>query len=98
MKALQIVNAVVLALCVTLAVTLGVVALIYVVHLESSPRLQAEWPTVARVTAVFWALSLVTGLSFWAQHRRLAWRWPAQASSVVALLLGAFALLRVLRV
>ena len=98
MKALQILNAVVFALCVTLAVTLGVVALIYAVHLESSPRLQAEWPTVARVTTVFWVLSGVTGLAFWAQHRRLAWRWPAQASSVVALMLGAFALLRVLRI
>jgi hypothetical protein len=98
MRALQILNAVVLALCTTLAVTLGVVALIYVVHIDSSPRLQAEWPTVARVTAVFWVLSIVAGLTFWAQHRRLAWRWPAQAASVLALVLGAFALLRVLRI
>ncbi len=98
MKGLQILNAVVLALCLTLALTLGVVALIYAVHLDTSPRLQAEWPTVARVTSVFWVLSIITGLTFWAQHRRLSWRWPAQISSAVALAMGAFALMRVLQV
>ncbi|MGB0218706.1 MAG: hypothetical protein ACPGJF_05170 [Sinimarinibacterium flocculans] len=97
MKGLQIFNAVVLALCVTFAVTLGVVALIYAVYLDVSPRMRAEWPTVAVVTGVFWGLSAITGLAFWAQRRTLAWRWPAQLLSAGALALGAFTLMNVLR-
>lgn len=97
MKALQIFNAVALALCVTFAATLGVVALIYLIYLDASPRMRAEWPTVAVVTGVFWALSVVTGLALWAQRRALAWRWPAQIVSVGALVAGAFTLMNVLR-
>ena len=84
MKALQIFNAVALALSLTFAVTLGVVALIYAIYLDASPRMRAEWPTVALVTGVFWALSAITGLTFWAQRRVLAWRWLAQAASVTS--------------
>jgi hypothetical protein len=97
MKALQIFNAVMLALCVTFALTLGVVALIYAIYLDASPRMRAEWPTVAAVTAVFWGLSVFTGLSFWAQRRKLAWRWPAQVASVGALAVGALLLMNVLQ-
>lgn len=97
MKALQVFNAVALALCVTFALTLGVVALIYAIYLDTSPRMRAEWPTVALVTGVFWVLSLFTGAAFWAQRRALAWRWPAQLLSAGALLLGAFTLMNVLR-
>ncbi len=97
MKLLQILNAVVLALTATLAVTLGVVCLMYAVHLDLSPRMRAEWPTVATVTAVFWVLAVFAGAALWAQHRRHRWRWPAQAASLLALVIGTLVLLRVLR-
>lgn len=97
MKLLQIFNAVVLALTATFAVTLGVVSLMYAVHLDASPRMRAEWPTVSTVTAVFWALAALAGLTLWAQRRRHRWRWLAQAMSLLALLAGAMTLLRVLR-
>ncbi len=98
MKALRIFNAVVLALTATFAVTLGVVSLMYVVNLDASPRLRAEWPAVRSVTAVFWALFLCTGLAWWAQHRRSRWQWYAQALSTLALVIGVATLLRLLRV
>ncbi|MES0874208.1 hypothetical protein [Sinimarinibacterium thermocellulolyticum] len=97
MKAVQIFNAVALALCATFAVTLGVVALIYAIYLDASPRMRAEWPTVAAVTAVFWVLSVFTGLAFLAQRRLWSFRWPAQAASVLALVVGALLLIDLLR-
>lgn len=97
MKALQIFNAVALALCATFAVTLGVVALIYAVYLDVSPRMRAEWPTVATVTAVFWLLSAFTALAFVAQRRAWGWRWPVQGVSVAALVAGALFLSNLLR-
>lgn len=97
MKLLQIFNAVVLALTAIFAVTLGVVCLMYAVNLDTSPRMRAEWPTVAAVTSVFWVLSIFAGLALWAQRRRHGWRWIAQAISGIALIAGAVTLVRVLQ-
>lgn len=97
MKAVQIFNAVALALCATFAITLGVVALIYAIYLDASPRMRAEWPAVATVTGVFWMLSVITAIAFFAQRRAWAWRWPAQALSIAALVAGAVFLSNFLR-
>lgn len=97
MKLLQIFNAVAFALMSTFAVTLGVVALMYAVHHDASPRMQAEWPSVASVTAGFWVLAVVTGLTWWLHRRSSGARWVAQAVSVALLLVGAFLLMRFLR-
>jgi hypothetical protein len=85
MKSLQIFNAVMLAAAAAFAVTMGVVALIYGVYLDTEPRIRQEWPTVLAVTEVFFMLSAVAGLAFHAQRRRKPWRWPAQL-----LMLGGF--------
>lgn len=96
MKALQIFNAIVLALTATFALTLGVVTLMYAVNLDASPRMRAEWPAVAGATTVFWVLGAFAGATFWAQRHRYWWRWIAQGSSALVLGLGATLLLRIL--
>ncbi|HEY0974797.1 MAG TPA: hypothetical protein VGE57_09915 [Solimonas sp.] len=96
MKALQIFNVVVLLLCATFFVTLGVVTLMYGYHLDAAPRMRAEWPKVSGTTAVFAVLTLIAYLTFWSQRRRFAWRWPAQVGLLVALTVGAQLLLKIL--
>ncbi|MEQ1438253.1 hypothetical protein AAG565_02720 [Fontimonas sp. SYSU GA230001] len=96
MKALQIASAVLLALTVTFAVTLGVVCLMYYVNLESSPQMREEWPSLLAVTAIFWVLSAFAAMSWWAQRRQAAWMWPAQILSVLGVVVGAMLLVKVL--
>lgn len=97
MKVLKILSAVLLALTATFAVTLGVVCLMYYVNLDASPRMREEWPTIVRVTSIFWVLSAFAALSWWTQRRRVRWLWPAQAVSAVGIVVGTMILVRVLR-
>lgn len=97
MKLLQLFNAVAFALTATFAVILGVVSLMYAINLDASPRMRAEWPEVAQVTAVFWILAILAGSAWWAQRRRVRWRWLAEAASVAGLVAGGLTLLRVLQ-
>lgn len=97
MKALQIFNVVALLLTATFFMVFGVVCLMYGYHLESSARMQAEWPALARITLMFAMMSAACALAVWAQRRQLAWRWPAQLIQLCALTGGGFALLRLLQ-
>ena len=97
MKALNLFNAVMLALLATFAVTLGVVCLLYVFYVDAVPRLQAEWALVVRVTAVFAAMTVFAAAAFWAQWRQRSWRWPAEGGLLLALVVGVWCLQRILR-
>ena len=96
MKALQILSAVMLALTATFAVTLGVVCLMYWFNLDASPRMREEWPTILRVTSIFWVLSGFAALSWLTLRRRVGWMWPAQLVSAVGLVVGTMLLMRAL--
>lgn len=85
MKLLRAFNSLLFALSATFALTLGVVALMYAVNLDTAPRVRAEWPTVAGTTATFWVLAVVSGLAWWAVRRGFSWRWIAQGVSVASL-------------
>ncbi|MGH8446421.1 MAG: hypothetical protein ACREVL_14200, partial [Solimonas sp.] len=97
MKALNIFNAVMLALAATFAVTLGAVCIMYAFNLDELPRLQAEWRLVTRVTLVFVILTMVSFVAFWGQWRQRAWRWPAEGALLVTLVVGVLFLSRILR-
>lgn len=96
MKALNLLNAVLLALAATFCVTLGVVWLIYAFYLEATPRMRGEWHELGRVVLVFAVLAASAGAAFIAQRRQLAWRWGAQAVLSIVLALGVLWLVRVL--
>lgn len=89
MKALNILNAVLLALAATFFVTLGVVWIIYAFYLDATPRIRGEWMEVGRVTLVFAILMLCAAAAFLGHRRRAVWRWPAQGVLVLAVALGA---------
>lgn len=96
-KGLQIVNASILALNVTFALTLGVVTLIYSFYLDAAPRIREEWSMVGLMTAIFTVLSLTSYAGFFGLWRQKSWRWPAQGLMWASLLLGGALLLRILR-
>lgn len=85
MKYLQILNLVMAALGSTLAIVLGVVGLLYVVHLGADPVVAAQLPAVLRFAAAFGALATGAALAWWSQRRLLAWRWLAQTLPLLAL-------------
>ncbi|WP_028007706.1 hypothetical protein [Solimonas flava] len=96
MKALNIFNAVMLALAATFAVTLGVVWILYAFNMDNEPRLHSEWRLVTHMTLSFLALTLVAAFAFWGQHRQRAWRWPAQGVQLLALAGGVWWMSRLL--
>ncbi|NKF24435.1 hypothetical protein [Solimonas marina] len=85
MSALNLLNAVLLALSATFALTLGVVVLLYGFHLDAAPRLRAEWHVVSQLASVFVLLTAVAAAAFWGQWRQRQWRWPAQSALWLAL-------------
>lgn len=96
MNAIRIFNALALAITATFFVTFGVVCLLYAYHIDASPRMRAEWPLVSSVTLVMSAMFFAALLTFWAQRRQLAWRWPAQIALPIVLLAGGMTLARLL--
>ncbi|HVY64512.1 MAG TPA: hypothetical protein VHH11_06795 [Gammaproteobacteria bacterium] len=53
------------------------VAIIFVVLRSEYPRLETELPLLVGSLGIFLALTAMAGASFYAQARRLAWRWLA---------------------
>lgn len=96
MKALNLFNAVLLALAASFALTLGAVCIIYAVHLDAAPRMRSQWYVVLKVTLVFIVLTVVSASAFWSQWRRLRWRWPAQSALVLTLIGSTAVLLQIL--
>ena len=95
-KALNLLNAVLLALAATFFLTLGVVWIIYSFYLDATPRMRTEWVQLGRVTLIFAGLMACAGAAFLGQRRAARWRWLAQAVLVVSLALGATALIELL--
>lgn len=78
MRYLTIVNGALFALFAALALVMGVVCILYLPYLETTPRLQSEWPSVLTTTAVFTLLTVSTGFGFYGLLRARSWRWIAQ--------------------
>jgi len=77
-KYLQILNATLLALGVTLSVVLGVVCLQFLVYWDQSASLRAQMPFLLQVTAGCVALAAGAAVAFAAQRRSWPGRWLVQ--------------------
>jgi hypothetical protein len=86
MTGLHWLNAVVLAIAVTMAVMMGVVTLLYGLYLDEAPRLRDQWPLLTQSAALFTLLALVAGAAFYGARNERPWRWHAQG--VLALLVA----------
>jgi len=77
-KYLQILNATLLALGVTLTVVLGVVCLQFWVYWDQSVSLRGQMPFLLQTTAGCVALAAGAALAFAAQRRSWPGRWIVQ--------------------
>lgn len=68
----------------TMAVTLGVVCLQYLVYMDSAPQLRDEWPTLMVSVGLFLALSAVAAVAWQALRRQSRWLWPAQGLLLIS--------------
>lgn len=80
----------------TMAITLGVVCLIYMVYLDTAPKLREEWPVLIWSTLMFSALAAVAGVAFQGLRADTRWKWFAQAFLLVALVSIGWVLQRML--
>lgn len=85
MNGLQWTNAVVLAIAGTMAVMMGVVCLLYGVHLDDAPQLRAQWPLLIQFAAIFTTLALIAGATFFGERRNKSWHWYGQALLALAI-------------
>ena len=90
MKYLRGLDFVLAAFGATMALTLGVVCLMYGVYLDESPRMREEFPALVKVTLMFAVLAVAALLAWLALRRGSRWQWPAQG--MLAAVIGGIAL------
>ena len=69
----------------TMAITLGVVCLMYGVYLDQSPQMREEFPALVKVTLLFTALGVAATIAWLALRGESRWRWTAQGMLVAVI-------------
>jgi hypothetical protein len=93
-RVLQIANLAMLALGLVLTIVLGVVCLLYAVHLDADPIVRRQLPLVLQFTGLLGVFAFTAFLAYAGHRGQKAWRWGAQvlpllaAAGVVASLIG----------
>jgi hypothetical protein len=77
---------VVLGSVLSIALGLGLVALVFWLLKSDYPRLEAEFMPLVASLGIFVALTVVAALSFYGELKRKPWRLPAQLLLLGALL------------
>jgi hypothetical protein len=85
MTALKILNASLFALFATLTLVLAVVWLMYLVNLDTAPRLKPQMPTLTAFFGVFAVLTTASGVALLGLLRAHPWRWLAQLGFAITL-------------
>lgn len=85
MTGLQWTNAVVLACAGTMAMMLGVVCLLYGVHMDDAPQLRENWPMLTRSAGLFAALAAIAAAALFGLLRNRPWRWAGQVVLLMAI-------------
>lgn len=83
MKVLQVINWLLTAAAATMAVTLGVVCLLFFIYREE-PIMQASFPELLTQTSMFWGLFIVTGSAALTLHKRITGYWLFQGLMAAA--------------
>ena len=63
----------------TMAMTMGVVCLLYFVYIDSAPQLREQLPALLRMVGLFLLLGLIGFAAFVPLRRQNRWLWPSQA-------------------
>jgi Na+/H+ antiporter NhaA len=79
MRPLMVINGFLLGSCLSIAVSLAMVLIVYLFIGPDHPRIQNEIQPLVTSLLIFLAMTSLSALSFYSIATRRAWRWPAQA-------------------
>jgi len=75
----------VLGSCFSIAVSLGMAAIVVIIVGTDHPRLKDEFPALVESIAIFSGLTALAGLSFFSMLKHFAWRYAAQAALIAGI-------------
>lgn len=90
MSPLTVLTGIVMGSAVTIALGLGMVLVVFLILSGSHPRLAAEFGSLIRSFGLFFALALLASYAFIGQVRVRSWRWLAQGSTWLMVVLIAW--------
>lgn len=84
MKYLQILNWVLFAAGLLMAVVMAVVSLILLIYQQEASDIGSDVPRVLFTFGAFSVFSLIAGLASWSLYRRQPWMWIGQGALAIA--------------
>ena len=88
MRPLMVINGFLLGSCLSIAVSLGLVLIVYLVIGTDEPRIRGEMQPLTVSLLIFLLMTAISAASFYAIARALPWRWPAQGVLLAGLALA----------
>ncbi len=79
MRPLTVINGIFFGSCLSIAVSLGFVVIVFLIIGTDHPRLQAEYRPLTISLSIFLGMTAISGASFYSLLINHRWRWPAQA-------------------
>jgi len=78
MRPLMVINGILLGSCLSIAVSLGLVLIVFLVIGEDYPRVQHEFRPLASSLSIFVVMTIISAGSFYTLAKDHRWRWAAQ--------------------
>lgn len=79
MRPLTVINGIFFGSCLSIAVSLGFVVIVFLIIGTDHPRLQAEYRPLTSSLAIFLGMTAISGASFYSLLINHRLRWAAQA-------------------
>ncbi len=85
MRPLMVINGFLLGSCLSIAVSLAMVLIVFLLIGTDHPRIHGEIRPLVTSLLIFLGMTALSALSFYSLATWRAWRWPAQAGLVAGL-------------
>lgn len=79
MRPLTVINGFLLGSCLSIALSLAMVLVVYLVIGTGEPRIRDEMAPLTYSLLIFMGMTAISGASFFGLATGRRWRWPAQA-------------------
>ena len=79
MRPLMVINGILLGSCLSIAVSLGLVLIVFLVIGDEYPRVQYEFRPLASSLSIFFVMTIISAGSFYLLAHEHRLRWAAQA-------------------
>lgn len=78
MRPLTVINGIFFGSCLSIAISLGFVLIVFLVIGTDHPRLEAEFRPLTLSLSIFLGMTAISAASFYSLLINHRWRWPAQ--------------------